>query len=92
MTEILTATSTAGFAAILFRCNERPKRRKYLKFRGGILSVWICKFGSWYRIAFLDSYTHFGTRGRDPDFAAAESRDVFHFGTIHIGAFFSAAG
>lgn len=25
-----------------------------------------------YRLAFLDSYVHFGTRGRDPDFAVAE--------------------
>jgi DNA-binding transcriptional ArsR family regulator len=25
-----------------------------------------------YRLAFLDSYLHFGTRGRNPDFAAAE--------------------
>lgn len=24
-----------------------------------------------YRLAYLDSYVHFGTRGRDPDFAAA---------------------
>jgi hypothetical protein len=24
-----------------------------------------------YRLAFLDSYVHFGTRGRDPDFAVA---------------------
>jgi DNA-binding transcriptional ArsR family regulator len=25
-----------------------------------------------YRLAYIDSYLHFGTRGRDPDFAAAE--------------------
>ena len=25
-----------------------------------------------YRLAFIDPYLHFGTRGRDPDFAAAE--------------------